>query len=212
MLAEDHTIVRQGLRALLSAHDDIEVVGEAGDGEEAVRLATELEPNVVIMDLGMPKLNGVDATKAICSTLSSTRVIVLSMHSSAEYVRPAVRAGASGYLLKGVGLSDLVVAVRTVAGGGAFFSPAAATAVLGNEQTSDGANTSTKPELTQREAQILELVADGRPSAEIADTLDVSVKTVERHRSRLMTKLNVSNVASLVRESIRLGLIDAGKP
>jgi len=203
LLAEDHTIVRQGLRALLTADDAIEIVGEASDGEEAVRLAIELAPDVVIMDLGMPKLNGVDATKQICSQLDDTRVIVLSMHSSADYVRPAVRAGASGYLLKGVGLSDLVTAIRTVAEGGGFFTPAAAAALAGNADAA-------KPKLTSREAEILELVASGCSSSEIADQLNVSVKTVERHRSRLMVKLNVSNVAALVRESIRLGLIDAG--
>lgn len=203
LLAEDHTIVRQGLRALLSAHGDIDVVGEAEDGKQAVQLTRELAPDVVLMDLGMPELNGVDATKQICDGDTPTRVIVLSMHSSPDYVRPAVRAGASGYLVKGVGLSDLVTAIRTVADGGAFFSPAAATAAL------DTAPEPAVPTLTEREAQVLELVADGQSSAAIADTLGVSVKTVERYRSRLMTKLEVSNVAAMVRESIRLGLIEA---
>lgn len=203
LLAEDHTIVRQGLRALLSSHDDLEVVGEAANGVEAVRLATELGPDVVVMDLGMPELNGVDATEQICAALPETRVIILSMHSSADYVRPAVRAGASGYLLKGAGLSDLVTAIRAVAQGGAFFSPAAAQVVVSDKPAE------ARPQLTEREAQVLDLVASGCSSADIAEQIGVSVKTVERHRSRLMTKLDVSNVAALVRESIRLGLIDA---
>ncbi len=204
LLAEDHTIVRQGLRALLANHDDITVVGEAADGDEAVRRAEELRPDIVVMDLGMPGLNGVDATRAICGGGHGTRVLVLSMHGTGEYVRPAVRAGASGYLVKGVGLSDLVTAIRTVAGGGAFFSPSAAASLL-HERPAER----EKPRLTAREAEVLEMVASGLSSPQIAEELDVSVKTVERHRSRIMNKLGVSNVAALVRRSIRLGLLDA---
>ncbi len=204
LLAEDHTIVRQGLRALLERCAEIVIAGEASDGHEAVRMVSEVHPHVVLMDLGMPGLNGVDATRKIRSEHPSISVVVLSMHSGPEHVRPAVRAGASGYLVKGIGLSDLVVAIQTVAAGGAFFSPAAAEVLLG----SDTAQDPDRPELTDRELEILELVATGWSSASIAENLDVSIKTVERHRSRIMTKLDVSNAAALVREAIRRGFIE----
>lgn len=199
VLADDHTIVREGLRALLASADDIEIVAEAGDGREAVRLAEEHSPDVVVMDLAMPMLNGVDATRRIRQSKPRTQVVVLSMHGTDAHVRPAVRAGARGYLLKGAGLSDLLVAVRAVAQGESFYSEAI-------EERLQGPSDSET--LTPREREVLQLVGEGRTSPEIAKLLFVSVKTVEGHRSRLMQKLGVRNVAGLVKSALRLGLVN----
>ncbi|HJK95195.1 MAG TPA: response regulator transcription factor [Polyangiaceae bacterium LLY-WYZ-15_(1-7)] len=201
LLADDHTIVREGLRALLAEESDFEVVGEASDGREAVALAEELAPDVVVMDLAMPKLNGVDATARIRKACPDTQVVVLSMHATAAHVRPALRAGARGYLVKGSGLGDLRKAVEAVARGEAFFSPAVAAIVLDADGGADEAR------LTSREREVLQLVGEGRSSPEIARALGISVKTIEGHRSRLMGKLGVSNVAGLVRSAVRLGLV-----
>lgn len=189
--------MREGLRALLAASEDLEVVGEADDGRVAVREALRLRPDVVVMDLGLPSLNGVDATAHIVRDAPGTRVLVLSMHGGPEHVRPAVRAGASGYLVKGAGLADLVRGIRAVAAGQAFFSPGAAAALIHEGGAS----------LSPRERQVLQMVGEGSSSAEIASRLRLSVKTIEGHRSRLMQKLEVSNVAGLVRHAVRLGLV-----
>ena len=211
LLAEDHTIVREGLKALLDGRDDVVVVGEAHDGKQAVEIAKALRPNVVCMDLNMPQLNGVDATKAIREALPETHVLILSMYSTEEHVRPAIRAGAEGYLLKGQGLSDLVAAIKAVASGSAFFSPQVARIVLDDSRRAakTGVNDRAGTELTPRERQILKLVAEGRSSPEIARDLELSVKTVEGHRGRIMAKLDTRNVAGLVRHAIRLGLVSA---
>lgn len=202
LLVEDHTIVREGLRAMLALQSDLEVVGEASDGNAAVSLAKDLSPDVVVMDLSLPGLNGVDATAAIVGACPSTRVLVLSMYGGPEHVRPAVRAGASGYLVKGTGVSELVSGIRAVAKGEPWFSHGIAAILL---RDADGGAGS----LTPREREVLRYVAEGLSSAEIARTLDLSVKTVESHRSRIMTKLDVTNAAGLVREAIRLGLVSA---
>src|SRR5262245_14242275 len=193
LLAEDHTIVRQGLAALLSAQRGIEVVGEAADGREAVAAALRLRPHVVLMDLGMPGLNGVDATRQIRREAPETFVLVLSMHASEEHVRPAIRAGATGYLLKGSGLSDLVAAIRAVAAGEAFLSPAVAKILLRDAQAED--EPASSGPLTGREREIVQLVGEGHSSPDIARLLHLSVKTVEGHRSRIMAKLQIHDVA-----------------
>ncbi len=204
LLAEDHTIVREGLRSLLAMQPEVEVVGEAGSGTEAVRLACELSPDVVLMDLNLPELDGVEATRQIREKSPNSRVLVLSMHATPEHVRPAIRAGAAGYLVKGSGLSDLLAAVRAVASGSAFFSPEVAPIVLDGP----GAEGRTA-ELTPRERQVLRLVAEGKSSPEIAAQLHLSVKTVEGHRSRIMSKLDVRNVVGMVRHAIKIGLVRA---
>ncbi|MBZ5715540.1 MULTISPECIES: response regulator [Nannocystis] len=210
VLAEDHTIVREGLRALLDVRDDIEVVAEVADGRAAVEAVAAHKPDVAIMDLGMPELNGVDATRAIRKDFPATQVLILSMHSGEEYVRPAIRAGASGYLLKGSGLSDLVAAIQAVSHGDAFFSPSIAKIVL-HDSRRDARPGGREPQpgdaLTNREREILQLVAEGRSSPEIARQLSLSVKTVEGHRGRIMAKLDVHHVAGLVRHAIRIGLV-----
>lgn len=210
LLAEDHTIVREGVKALLEGQPDIEVIAEVGDGRAAVDTVERLAPDIVVMDLGMPKLNGVDATREIRSKGGPTRVVVLSMYSGEEYVRPVIRAGASGYLLKGSGLSDLVSAIRAVAGGDAFFSPEVARVLL-EESRSTAAPAKKEPSdgLTKREREVLTLVAEGKSSPEIAKMLSLSVKTVEGHRGRIMSKLGIRNVAGLVRHAIKIGLVTA---
>lgn len=210
LIADDHTIVRQGLVSLLAAEQGIEIVGEASDGQEAVSAVARLKPNVVLMDLGMPGLNGVDATRQIKRDFPDVAVLVLSMYSADEHVRPAIRAGASGYLLKGSGLSDLVAAIRAVASGEAFLSPSIAKILLRDARSDDEQASSSGP-LTAREREILQLVGEGSSSPEIARSLNLSVKTVEGHRSRIMAKLNIHDVAGLVRYAIRTGLVSPDK-
>jgi DNA-binding NarL/FixJ family response regulator len=205
LLAEDHTIVREGLRALLSRRDDVAVVGEAGDGHEALREALRLRPDVVVMDLGMPGMDGVEATREVLRALPTARVLVLSMHGGEEHVRPALRAGATGFLLKGSGLSDLVAAIRAVAAGERFYSPSVA--AIAQRQGDEVAPARPDAGLTPREREVLCYVAEGLSSSEIAAHLALSVKTVETHRSRIMTKLGAPNSAALVRHAIRLGLV-----
>jgi len=204
LLAEDHTIVRQGLRALLGSCDDIEVVGEAEDGAQALSLARKLDPSVVVMDIGMPGLNGIDTTQQLRAELPNTQVVILSMHSGEEYVRPVIRAGARAYLLKGSDLSDLVTAIRAVHAGEAFFGPTVASLLLEPPKPRPA-----HASLTPRELEVVQRVAEGRSSPEIARELSLSVKTVEGHRSRIMAKLGVANVASLVRYAVEHGILDA---
>lgn len=199
LLVEDHTIVREGLRMLLEGHDDLCVVGEASDGQAAVREAMRLRPDVVLMDLSLPLLNGVDATRHIVRDAEGTRVLVLSMHSGEDHVRPALRAGASGFLVKGSGVADLVAGIRAVARGEAFLSPAAAAVMVRSGKS--------EAMLTPREREVLQLVAEGRSTADVARTLRLSVKTIEGHRSRLMAKLGAPNAVTLVRHAVRLGLV-----
>jgi two-component system response regulator NreC len=210
LLVEDHTIVREGLRALLDGRDDVELVGEAADGQAGIDAAKALKPDVVVMDLNLPRVDGVEATRTIRAALPATHVLILSMYATEEHVRPAIRAGAAGYLLKGSGLSDLLAAIHAVAAGKAFFSPDIARIVLDDSRrTSASGERPTGGDLTPREREILRMVAEGRSSPEIARDLDLSVKTVEGHRGRIMAKLDSKNVAGLVRHAIRLGLVRA---
>ena len=208
LLVDDHTIVRQGLRALLAGSEEIEVVGEAEDGREGLREAQRLTPDVVVIDAAMPGLNGIDATQRILEAVPRARVLVLSMHAGEEYVRPAIRAGASGYLLKGSGLSDLVAAIRAVAAGDAFVSPSIAKLLVQDARRDGGGDRNTSGDaLTVREREVLQLVAEGHSTQAIAQLLHLSPKTVEGHRGHLMQKLGVPNVAGLVRHAVRLGLV-----
>ncbi|MBX7081677.1 MAG: response regulator transcription factor [Nannocystaceae bacterium] len=209
LLVEDHTIVREGLRALLEGRDDIVLVGEAEDGHAGVEAARTLRPDVVVMDLNLARLDGVEATRIIRSEMPETQVLVLSMYATEEHVRPAIRAGAAGYLLKGSGLSDLLAAISAVAAGHAFFSPEIARIVLDDSRRVGGSGERGGADLTPREREILRMVAEGRSSPEIARELELSVKTVEGHRGRIMAKLESKNVAGLVRHAIRMGLVSA---
>ena len=205
LLADDHAVVRQGFRMILSSHPDLEIVGEAGNGREAVELAATLRPDVVVMDVAMPELNGIEATRRLTAENPHIRVVALSMHKDSVYVREILRAGARGYLLKDSVADDLVAAVRSVAGGEGYLSPAISNAVL-----DDYRKHVTNPIdlLSSREREVLQMLAEGKTNKEIAVTLNLSVYTVEAHRGRIMEKLNVHSINELVRFAVRNGLID----
>jgi two-component system, NarL family, response regulator NreC len=205
LLADDHALVRQGFRMILEAQPDMEIVGQAGNGREAVELAEKLKPDVVVMDVAMPELNGTEATRRLSASLPRTRILALSMHKDSVYVREILRAGARGYLLKDSGDTDLVAAVRAVAKGEGYISPAVSDAVL-----SDYRKHVTDPLdlLTGREREVLQSIAEGKTNKEIATALNLSVYTVEAHRGRIMEKLNLHSTGELVRFALRNGLID----
>jgi DNA-binding NarL/FixJ family response regulator len=205
LLADDHALVRQGFRMILEAQPDMEIVGQAGNGREAVELAEKLHPDVVVMDVAMPELNGTEATRRLAASTPRTRVLALSMHKDSVYVREILRAGARGYLLKDSGDTDLVAAVRAVAKGEGYISPAVSDAVL-----SDYRKHVTDPLdlLTGREREVLQSIAEGKTNKEIATALNLSVYTVEAHRGRIMEKLNLHSTGELVRFALRNGLID----
>ncbi len=205
LLADDHAVVRQGFKMILAAQTDMEIVGEAGNGREAVQLATELQPDVVVMDVAMPELNGIEATRRLAAASPRTRVVALSMHKDSVYVREILRAGARGYLLKDSPAPDLLSAVRAVASGEGFLSPAVSNAVL-----DDYRRHVTDPIdlLSSREREVLQMLAEGKTNKEIAVILNLSVYTVDAHRGRIMEKLNLHSINELVRFAVRNGLID----
>jgi len=210
LLVDDHALVRAGMRALLGSFPDFEVVGETEDGAEAVELAARLHPNVVLMDIAMHGLNGLDATARIRNQHPEVRVIILSMHANEEYVFQALRSGASGYLLKDSATSELEFAVRAVARGETYLSPPISKAVVDgyvqrmiSEQPLDL--------LTPRQREILQLVAEGGSTKEIAHRLGLSVKTIEAHRSQIMERLGIHDIPGLVRFAVRAGLISADR-
>lgn len=205
LLADDHAVVRHGFRMILDAQSDMEVVGEVSNGREAVEAATEIQPDLVVMDVTMPELNGIEATRRIAAAAPRTRVLALSMHKDSVYVREILRAGARGYLLKDSGEGDLLTAVRAVAKGEGYLSPAVSEAVL-----SDYRKHVTNPIdlLTSREREVLQLIAEGKTNKDIAVALSLSVYTVEAHRGRIMEKLNLHSTGELVRFAVRNGVID----
>jgi DNA-binding NarL/FixJ family response regulator len=205
LLADDHGVVRQGFRRILESQPDMEIVGEAANGREAIERATELAPDVVVMDVAMPELNGIEATRRLMESSPHTRVLALSMHKDAVYVREILRAGARGYLLKDSIDADLLAAVRAVAHGEAYLSPAIADSVL-----TDYRQHVTDPIdlLTTREREVLQLIAEGKTNKEIATDLKLSIYTVDAHRGRIMEKLNLHSTGELVRFALRKGLID----
>ncbi len=205
-LADDHAVMRDGLRAMLEHQPDITVVGEATNGREAVRLVAQLRPDVVVMDIGMFELNGIEATQRIAERCPSVRVIILSMHSSQEYIRRALRAGARGYLLKESAGAEVVQAVRTVQRGGRYLSARVSEQIL--DAYPRGATHDDDPlsVLSPREREVLQLVVEGKTSGEIATLIFLSPKTVETYRSRLMSKLGVTDLAGLVKFAIQHGV------
>jgi two-component system response regulator NreC len=207
VLADDHQIVRHGLRSLLSAEPDMEVVGEADNGRAVVRLVQEQNPQVVIMDISMPDLNGIEATRQIRGEAPGIKVIALSMHSDSLFVLNMFKAGASGYLLKDCALEELVKAVRTVLNRKIYLSPGISDIVVKDFVIGwSPPESSAFSILTTREREVLQLMAEGRNTNQIADSLCVSVKTVEAHRKQLMNKLDIHSVAELTKYAIRQGL------
>lgn len=211
VLADDHHVVRQGLRALLESEPDFSLLGEAGDGLEAVRLADRLKPNVLIVDLMMPGINGLEVTRQVVDHASQTRVLVLSMHANDAYVLEALKNGATGYLLKNSAASDLVQAVRDVAAGHRHLSPSISErAIELLVQRTQASTLDVYETLTTREREVLQLAAEGNSNTEIADRLFISSRTVETHRANLMRKLGLENHTELVLFAVRRGIIQAG--
>lgn len=204
LLADDHTVVRNGFRMILGAQPDLEVIGEVANGRDAVEETARLKPDVVIMDVSMPELNGIDATRRISDSMHRPRILALSMHRDSVYVREILRAGAKGYLLKDSSEADLLAAVRAVGSGQAYLSPLVADAVL-----DDFRKHVTNPLdlLTPREREVLQNIAEGKTNKEIAVALNLSVYTVEAHRSRILEKLNMHSTAELVRFALRSGIV-----
>jgi DNA-binding NarL/FixJ family response regulator len=210
LLADDHSLVRAGIRALVQRVNGVEVVGEASNGREAFRLVKECEPDVVLMDVAMPELNGLDAIPRILQQDPKIAVIILSMHATREYVQRALQAGAAGYVLKNAAVDELETAIRTVARGEKYLTPAISEQVIAGmsaPKREAGGSPVPAESLTQRQREILQLIAEGRTTREIAKILHISVKTVETHRTLLMARLNLHEVAGLVRYAIRIGLV-----
>jgi len=205
LLADDHAVVRDGLRALLEAQADIEVVGDAANGREVLRLAQQLHPDVVVMDIAMPELNGVEATQQMHDAYPSTQVLILSMHSTTEHIFRALQAGARGYLLKDSAGAEVVDAVRVVHAGRRYLSQKIAATVI-DDYIAERHRASPLESLSSRERQILQLVAEGKSSTEIAAILFLSPKTVDTYRSRLMHKLDIGDLPSLVKFAIQHGV------
>lgn len=210
VLAEDHTILREGLRALLCAGEEFEVVGEASDGRQAIRTAASLQPQLVLLDLSMPGMNGLEALKEIKKQCPKTKVVVLTVHSAEEYVLATLKAGAEGYILKDASATELLLALRNVVSGRPYLSPGIADKVIGGYLDS---RKTLKPQsawetLTDRERQVLKLIAEGRTNKEIADYLYISPKTVEKHRANLMRKLDLHNTAAITAFAMEKGLVE----
>jgi len=208
ILADDHRVVREGLRALLERHDDIKVVGEAADGREAVKLAATLKPDVVVMDISMPVLNGIEATQQVLEVSPSSRVIILSMYSTSEHIFRSFKAGAQGYLLKESAGEDVVNAVRVVREGKRYLTDKITETLLDDfiHQRSLVESESPVSRLSKRERHILQLVVEGKSSSEIGSQLFLSPKTIETYRSRIMHKLSINDVPGLVKFALQHGL------
>jgi two-component system response regulator NreC len=210
LLVDDHTIVRQGIKALLDTQEGIEVVGEAEDGREAIEKAKQMAPDVIVIDITMPNLNGIEATRQIKKINPEMKVLVLTVHDNEEYIHRILQAGASGYLLKESAVSDLVSAINAVEKGNIFLSPSISKVVvkdyIRHVETESGDFDSLNV-LTNREREVLQLIAEGHTNKEIARILKLSIKTIDVHRSHIMDKLNIRDITGLVKYSIRKGLI-----
>ena len=209
VIAEDHTILREGLRALLSAESDLEVVGEAEDGRQAIRRVEELEPDLILTDLSMPKMNGVEAIREIKKRAPETKVLALTVHKAEEFILEVLQAGADGYILKDASSEELIMAIKSVLGGKRYLSPSVSQMVIEGYLEGRKSFRSSSPwdTLTKREREILKLIAEGHKNKEIADYLYISVKTVEKHRANLMKKLDLHSAAALTAYAMERGLV-----
>jgi DNA-binding NarL/FixJ family response regulator len=210
LIVDDHTVVRQGLRALLSIQEDIEVVGEAENGRQAVQLAAKAMPDIVIMDVVMPLMNGLEGTRQILGCVPNAKVLVLSSYGDDDYVQQLIHAGASGYLVKQTAADNLLLAIREVQKGKSFFSPSIAKRQRDRERQAFACGPTFRRNinLTSRESEVLQLIAEGLPNKQIASELSISIKTVEKHRQQVMNKLNLHTVAGLTRYAISKGVIE----
>ena len=207
LLADDHAMLRDGVRMVLESHPGFEVVGTADNGRDAVRLAEELQPDIAVVDVAMPELNGLEATRAIRNTSPETAIVVLSMHEGEEYLREALRAGAAGYVLKRAAAKELVGAINAVRRGDKYLDPALTDTLISDYVRQVERGDDTPDSLTDRELEVLKLVAEGHTNRQIALQLNISIKTVQTHRANLMDKLNLHDRTELVRYAIRRGLI-----
>ncbi len=214
LLVDDHTVVRQGLRALLRAEEDIEVIGEAENGRQAVMLARKTPPDVIVMDVAMPMLNGLEATRQILRNTPNVKVLVLTSYGDDECVEQMMHAGACGYLIKQTAANELLKAIREVQRGNAFFSPSIAKRLRDQCRNafSTGSSARKGGELTSRESEVLQLIAEGYSNKQIAAELAISIKTVEKHRQQVMNKLNIHDVAGLTRYAISKGMVERTVP
>jgi len=212
LLAEDHMIVREGFRKMLELEKDLQVVGEAQNGRQAVALAKKLCPNVVLMDIAMPKLNGLEATRQVLKAVPATKVVILSAHSDDAYVKNATDSGAVGFLLKQTSAHVVCEAIRQVQKGSPFFSPAVTKRLHrpdGKSLDRDGGSQSRNVRLSSREMEVLQLIAEGKANKETAAELGISIKTVEKHREKVMSKLNIHDTSGLTRYAISAGIIES---
>ena len=207
VLADDHALVRAGMRSLLSGVAGVEVVGEAQDGQQVLELVDRLSPRLVLMDIAMPGLNGLEATARIVKRHPHTAVIILSMHAAEEYALQALRAGAAGYLLKDADVAELELAILAVARGETYLSPAVSKHLVTDFRRRVAEPSDPLERLTPRQREVLQLIAEGRATKEIAAKLKLSVKTIETHRAQLMDRLDIHDVAGLVRFAVRVGLV-----
>ena len=210
VLAEDHTILREGLRALLSADPEFEIIGEARDGREAVRCVEKLEPDLLLMDLSMPRMSGMDAIREIKKRYPDIKIIALTVHKTEEYLLSTLQAGADGYVLKDATHDELVLAIKNVIGGKSYLSPGVSEKVIEGYLEGRERHRAVSPweRLSQREREVLKLIAEGYKNKEIADDLCISLKTVEKHRANLMKKLDLHNAAALTVYAVQKGLVN----
>ncbi len=207
ILADDHNVLREGLKSLLNQQQDFEVIGEADNGRDAVRLAKKLEPDIVILDIGMPNMNGIQATQHIVAEVPDTKVLALSMHSDHQFVVKMLQAGASGYMLKDCAYEELISAVRDINAGKFYLSKDVTGVVINNYiNMIQAVDAVSHPTLTSRERETLQLIAEGKSTAETANLLNVSTKTIETHRKNIMDKLDIHNIAELTKYAVREGI------